>query len=79
MNSLGDIARAIGDLLARREADDAEHWGRVHMVAAALSDANLDDDDDVVRALYAVRFRCEDFFGVLDDAIAVDRERRATP
>jgi hypothetical protein len=78
-----EVVVAVADALCRSVLEAATSdpivWGRVHMVAAALSDANLDDDDDVVRALYAARFRSEDFIDVLDDAIAVARERRAAP
>ncbi len=64
-------------VIAQIEDDDAEFWARSRMIAAAIADADLDDVEDVVRALYAARYSRRDFDDALYAAIAIARERRA--
>lgn len=69
--------------LDRVIAERAEYYGasdqlaRLRMVVAAIpDDADLDDETDVVRALYAARLCNADFGDLIDDAIAAKREQR---
>ncbi len=72
-----DTSRVVA-ITAQLENDDADHWSRVRMVAAAIPpDADLDDRADVVRGLFAARMCVADFADVIDDAIEIARERRA--
>ena len=69
----------VAALIAQIEDDEIEFWARVHMVAAAIpADVDLDDETDVVRALFAARMACRDFADVLTEAIDIARERRAS-
>ena len=78
MIALRADALRVNTLVAQLEDDDADHWSRVRMVAAAIPpDADLDDRADVVRGLFAARLCVADFATVLDDAIEIARERRA--
>jgi hypothetical protein len=51
---------------------------RIATIAAVLVDAqpDLDDDLDVIRALYARGLTCKDWNYLLEDAIAMAREAR---
>lgn len=71
-----DFARLsdAADEADERAAD--ERWSRIRAVAAAISEANLEHETDVVRALYAARFTARDFMPFLDDAIQLAREAR---
>lgn len=64
---------------ALSEADDraeADRWALTRMVAAVISDAVLEEEADIIRALYAARLSAKDFMPVLDEAIALAREAR---
>ena len=68
----------LAALVAQIEDDEIERWSRARIAAAAIPpDVDLDDQADVIRALFAARFCCADFVDVLDDAIDLARERRA--
>ena len=78
MIALRADALRVNTLVAQLEDDDADHWSRVRMVAAAIPpDADLDDRADVVRGLFAARMCVADFGDVIEDAIEIARERRA--
>ena len=78
MIALRADALRVNTLVAQLEDDDADHWSRVRMVAAAIPpDCDLDDRADVVRGLFAARMCVADFGDVIDDAIEIARERRA--
>ena len=77
MIALRADALRVNTLVAQLEDDDADHWSRVRMVAAAIPpDADLDDRADVVRGLFAARMCVADFGDVIEDAIEIARERR---
>lgn len=63
----------LADLLRDDRADN-DRWARIRVVAAAISDADLEDETDVVRALYASRFAFRNFGDILDEAIDLARE-----
>ena len=64
--------------LAQQVADDVEKWVRVCLIASMIpADMNLDDDGDVIRALYQKGFCWADLANALDDAIVEAREMRA--
>lgn len=72
-----DFARLseAADEADERAAD--ERWARIRAVAAAISEADLSHETDVVKCLYAARFVWADFaHGVLDEAIQLAREAR---
>ena len=73
MNPHSHPARFRGDVLAvlaTIQRADADRWARVAMIARAIpADVDLDDEGDVVRALYLARFSWADFADVLDEAI----------
>ena len=71
--------RRIAALIAQIEDDEIERWSRTRMAAAAIpADVDLDDQVDVIRSLFAARLCCADFVDVIDDAIDLARERRAS-
>ena len=75
--TLADVSRAVDELRERVKAREIERWSRVRMVAAAIpDDADLDDDADVVRALYAARFTAGIFSDCLSEAIDHARKDR---
>lgn len=55
---------------------DDDRWARTRAVAAAIADADLDHDTDVVLCLYEARMTAREFFDVLDEAIELAREAR---
>lgn len=57
-------------------SDEAVRRQRIATIAAVLVDAqpDLDDDLDVIRALYARGLTCRDWNYLLDDAIAMAQE-----
>jgi hypothetical protein len=67
---------SFGALAARADRADTDRWARIRAVAAAISDADLDDETDVVRALYASRFSNRDFGDILNEAIDLARQAR---
>lgn len=61
------VAMAV---LATIQRADADRWARVAMIARCIpNDADLDDEADVIRALFAARLCAKDFDDCLDDAI----------
>lgn len=55
---------------------DTDRWARVSAIARAISDADLDDFEDVVRSLYAAGLCSRDFMPMVDEAIEQAREKR---
>lgn len=63
-------------LSERADLADADIWARTRAVAAAIADADLDHETDVVRCLYRARFTAREFMPILDEAIELAREAR---
>lgn len=64
-------------LSERADLAEAARWARIRAVAAAIADADLEHESDVVKRLYVARFVWADFaHGVLDEAIELAREAR---
>lgn len=64
---------------AADEADERasdERWSRIRAVAAAISEADLNNFEGVIRAVYAVGLSSKQFMPFLDDAIQLAREAR---
>lgn len=73
MNHQPHTARFRGTpvaVLAKVQRADADRWARVALVARCIpADVDLDDDADVIRALFAARLCAKDFDDVLDEAV----------
>lgn len=60
----------IAAILRRIDIEDADNWARIAMCARMIpADVDLDDDMDVMRALFAARFCTQDFADCLDEII----------
>jgi hypothetical protein len=58
--------------------EDVDHFARVAVIARTIpDDVDLDDEDDVCRALFLARFCAADFDCILDDVIECARRNRA--
>lgn len=80
--TIDGVRRGIESFFAdEAEAAEADRWARVRLVAAAIpADVDLDDDADVIRALFLARFCGADIKDVLTEAIALARDyRKAAP
>lgn len=76
--TIDNVRRGIDSFFASKvEAAEYDRWARVRLVAAAIPpDVDLDDEADVVRALFLARFCGADVADVLTEAIGLAREYR---
>jgi hypothetical protein len=57
--------------------EDIDHFARVAVIARTIpDDVDLDDEDDVIRALFAERFCWSDISDIFEEVIERAKENR---